>query len=314
MGDRRRAVPGLRALRFTIVAVVVALSVSTYGLAGATTSRAATTPPPHIMVIVMENEGYSQIIGNTKQAPYVNSLASTYRSATNWYGLQHSSLADYVALISGATGTYSIPTFVGELASAVPAIPWKAYMEDMPSVCYTGPGIGNYSKIHNPFVYFKSIKNNSAQCNKVVPVATPLTGSSSMISDLNSSSPPDFVWLTPNECDDMNSKCSPLFNHIKQGDQWLKTAIPLFQSTTWYTQGHGIIIITWDAATTADYTGWNTGSGGHVPTIIVSATATGTFTLGGNHYGTLRGIERAYGVGILGASGNTANGDLLGLG
>jgi phosphatidylinositol-3-phosphatase len=308
MGDIRRAVPGLRALRFAMVAAVVALSVSTYGLAGATTSRAAATPP-HIMVIVMENEGYSQIIGNTK-APYINSLATTYRSATNWYGLQHSSLADYVALISGATGTYSIPTFVGELASAVPAIPWKAYMEDMPSVCYTGKGIGNYSKLHNPFVYFKSIKNNPAQCNKVVPVATPLTGSSSMISDLNSSSPPDFVWLTPNECDDMNSKCSPLNNHIKQGDQWLKTAIPLFQSTTWYTQGNGIIIITWDAATTADVSGWNTGSGGHVPTIIVSATATGTFAAGGNHYGTLRGIEEAYGVGLLGASANAANGDL----
>jgi hypothetical protein len=277
-------------------------------LAGATTSRAAATPP-HIMVIVMENEGYSQIIGNTKQAPYINTLASTYRSATNWYGLQHNSLSDYVALISGAIGTYSAPTIVGEFASAVPPITWKAYMEDMPSVCYTGKGIGNYSKLHNPFVYFKSI-TKTAQCNNVVPVSTPLTGSSSMISDLNSSSPPDFVWLTPNECDDMNSKCSPLLNHIKQGDQWLKTAIPLLQSTTWYTQGNGIIVITWDAATTADVTGWNTGSGGHVPTIIVSATATGTFTSGGNHYGTLRGIEEAYGIGLLGASTNAANGDL----
>ena len=64
------------------------------------------------------------------------------------------------------------------------------------------------------------------------------------------------------------------------------------------------------AATTADYTGWNTGSGGHVPTIIVSATATGPFTSGGNHYGTLRGIEKAYGVGLLGASADGANGDL----
>jgi phosphatidylinositol-3-phosphatase len=314
MGDIRRAVPGLRALRFTIVAVVVALSVSTYGLAGATTSRAATTPPPHIMLIVMENEGYSQIIGNTSQAPYINYLATKYRSATSWYGLQHSSLADYVALISGATGTYSLPTVVGELASA--GITWKAYMEDMPSICYTGKGIGNYSKLHNPFVYFKSIKNNPAQCGNVVPVATPLTASSSMFdsSNLNSSNPPAFVWVTPNECDDMNSKCSPLNNHIKQGDQWLSTAIPLVQKTSWYTQGNGVIIITWDAATIADTSSWNmTGSGGHVPTIVVSQTATGPFTAGGNHYGTLRGIETAYtayGVGKLGASAIAANGDL----
>lgn len=186
-------------------------------------------------------------------------------------------------------------------------------MEDMPSVCYTGPGIGNYSKLHNPFVYFKSIRT-TALCNNVVPVATPLTKNSTMFdtSNLNSSNPPDFVWVTPNECDDMNSKCSPLNNHIKQGDQWLSNAIPLIQQSTWYTQGNGVIIITWDAATTADSSSWNhTGSGGHVPTIVISTTATGPFSAGGNHYGTLRGIEEAYGVGLLGASGPTAaNGDL----
>jgi len=71
-----------------------------------------------------------------------------------------------------------------------------------------------------------------------------------------------------------------------------------------------VIIVTWDAATTADSSFWNTGSGGHVPTIVVSATATGTFSAGGNHYGTLRGIEEAYGVGLLGASASPANGDL----
>ena len=311
MGDARPALRGLRALRFTITAAVVGLSISTYGLATATPTRAVSTPP-HIMVIVMENEGYANVIGSS-QAPYTNSLASKYRSATNWYGLQHNSLSDYVALISGATGTYSLPTVVGEFATATPApITWKAYMEDMPSVCYTGKGIGNYSRLHNPFVYFKSIKNNPAQCGNVVPVTSPITASSSMFdsSNLNSSTPPDFVWVTPNECDDMNSKCAPLNNHIKQGDVWLSNVIPLIQKSTWYTQGNGVIIVTWDAATTADSSFWNTGSGGHVPTIVVSSTATGTFSAGGNHYGTLRGIEEAYGVGLLGASASAANGDL----
>ncbi len=306
IGEGVAAPRGTRALRFGIAALLVAIPALTCALADATPSLAA-TPPPHIMVIVMENEGYSQIIGNT-QAPYINSLATTYASATNWFGLQDSSLADYIALISGTTGTYSATTLVEELAGA--AIPWKAYMEDMPSVCYTGKGIGNYSKLHNPFVYFKKIRTNPALCDNVVRVATPLNGSSPMISDLNSSTPPDFVWLTPNECDDMNSKCPPANNHIKQGDQWLSTAIPLLQSTSWYTQGNGIIIITWDSATKADQSGWNTGTGGHVPTIVVSAKSAGHFTSGGNHYGTLRAIEEAYGVGLLGASANAANGDL----
>jgi hypothetical protein len=288
-------------LRLSIGALAAAMLVTTYVLAGATPSRASTTPP-HIMLIVMENQGYAQIIGNSN-APTVNSLANTYASATNWFGLQDSSLADYIALISGTTGTYSAPTLVGELASA--KIPWKAYMEDMPSDCYTGKGIGNYSKLHNPFVFFKTIRNTSL-CGNVVHYSGSLP-----LSDLNSTTPPDFVWLTPNECDDMNAKCPTLNDKIKQGDAWLKVVIPAVQSTTWYTQGNGMIVITWDSATTADQSFWHTGSGGHVPTIVVSARTAGLkFSSGGNHYGTLRAIEEAYGVGLLGASVDPANGDL----
>lgn len=305
MEDVRVAARRGRGPRLSIAAVLVALPLAIYGLGSAAPSRAATTPP-HIMVIVMENEGYAQIIGNTSHAPYINSLASHYRSATNWYGLQHSSLADYVALISGATGTYSLPTLVGEFANATPAISWKAYMEDMPSVCYSGKGIGNYSKLHNPFVYFKSIKN-SALCNQVVPFLS--NDGSGFAKDLQDNTAPDFMWVTPNECHDMNSKCAPTNDHIKQGDQWLSSIIPVVLGSQWYAEG-GVIVITWDSATTADSSFWNTGSGGRVPTIVVSATGTGAFTAGGNHYGTLRAVEEAYGVGLLGASASSANGDL----
>jgi phosphatidylinositol-3-phosphatase len=290
-----------RALRLSGSALALAVSAATGAFTGATPSLASTSVP-HIMLIVMENEGYSQIIGNP-QAPYINSLASTYASATNWYGLQDSSLADYVALLSGTTGTYSAPTLVGELATASPTpISWKAYMEDMPSVCYTGKGIGNYSKLHNPFVYFKSVRNSSL-CKQVVPFS-PAFGS-----DLSSNTAPDFMWVTPNECDDMNSKCSPLDSYIKQGDQWLQTTIPTVLNSQWYAAG-GKIVITWDSATKADKSGWNTGSGGHVTTIAISARPSGSFSSGGNHYGTLRAIEEAYGVGLLGASATSANGDL----
>ncbi|HXC78234.1 MAG TPA: alkaline phosphatase family protein [Candidatus Acidoferrum sp.] len=295
---RLGALLSARAGRLIGAALGIALAAATSAFVGATPSLAATSPP-HIMLIVMENEGYAQIIGNT-QAPYINSLASTYTSATKWYGLQDSSIADYIALVSGTTGTHSAPTVIGELASA--SISWKAYLEDMPSVCYTGKGIGNYSKLHNPFVYFKSIRT-TALCNQVVPF------SPAFASDLSNNTAPDFMWVSPNECDDMNSKCSPLNNYIKQGDQWLQATIPTVLDSQWYAAG-GTIIITWDSATKADQSGWNTGSGGHVPTIVISAKSSGTFSLGGNHYGTLRAIEEAYGIGLLGASATAANGDL----
>jgi phosphatidylinositol-3-phosphatase len=259
--------------------------------------------PPNIMVIVEENEGFANIIGSSK-APYINSLVSTSASATKWYGLTDNSLGDYVALISGTTGSYSSPTLVGELATS--GISWKAYMEDMPSACYTGPGVGNYEKVHNPFVYFKSITSNPAQCNRVVPFA----GSGGFASDLTGNTAPSFMFVVPNVCDDMHSTCSSTVNKIKQGDSWLKSNLATVMGSQWYTAGGGIVIITWDSATTADKSGWNTGSGGHIPTIVISANFSGAFSSGGNLYGTLRAIEDAYKVGWLGKSSSLANGDL----
>jgi acid phosphatase len=289
-----------RWLRICLTALAVALSVAAPPLLGVT--RAAAASPPNIMVIVEENQGYSNIIGNAK-APYINSLASTYASATQWYGLTDNSLADYVALISGTTGSYGSPTLVGELATA--GISWKAYIEDVPSACYTGPGVGNYEKVHNPFVSFKSITKNPAQCNRIVPFA----GTGGFASDLNGNTAPSFMFVVPNVCDDMHSACPKGSNKIQAGDQWLQANLPTVFGSQWYKNG-GIVIITWDSATTADQSGWNTGNGGHIPTIVISATSSGAFGNGGNHYGTLRAIEEEYGVGYLGQSSSAANGDL----
>ncbi|MGD0196143.1 MAG: hypothetical protein ABSC35_14920, partial [Candidatus Dormibacteria bacterium] len=84
----------------------------------------AATSPPHIMVIVEENEAYSSaqtsspnyIIGNSN-APYLNNtVAANYASATNWFAVQHNSPNDYLDLIAGTNlglpngKPYSSPT------------------------------------------------------------------------------------------------------------------------------------------------------------------------------------------------------------
>jgi hypothetical protein len=50
---------------------------------------------------MMENHGYAEIIGNTADAPYLNSLATTYGVASNYFGVTHPSLPNYLAAISG---------------------------------------------------------------------------------------------------------------------------------------------------------------------------------------------------------------------
>jgi hypothetical protein len=55
----------------------------------------------HIFVIMMENHATNEIIGNTADAPFINSLASQSAVATNYYGVTHPSLPNYLAAISG---------------------------------------------------------------------------------------------------------------------------------------------------------------------------------------------------------------------
>ncbi|MDQ2959531.1 MAG: alkaline phosphatase family protein [Candidatus Dormibacteraeota bacterium] len=301
---KARPTSGRRAgrwLRTVVPVLFVVPALATTPLIGATTAHAAT--PPNIMLIVEENQGFSQVIGNTKSAPYTNRLATTYASATNWFGLTDTSLADYVALISGTTASYKSPTVVNELAAV--STSWKAYMEDAPSVCYTGGSTGHYTKTHNPFVHFKSITSKPALCDRVVPFA----GNFATDFSPTSTTAPSFAYVVPNQCNDMHDSCAPLKNPVKQGDQWLQSTMSAVLASPWYSSG-GIVIITWDSALTSDHSHWNTGTGGHVPTIVVSATSHGPFASGGNHYGTLRAIEEAYGVTLLGASAAPANGDL----
>jgi hypothetical protein len=55
----------------------------------------------HIFYIMMENHGTNQIFTNTADAPYINDLANKYAISTNYYGVTHPSLPNYLAAISG---------------------------------------------------------------------------------------------------------------------------------------------------------------------------------------------------------------------
>jgi len=59
---------------------------------------------PHldrVFVVVMENHAYSQIIGNTN-APFINSYAAQANLATNYFGVGHPSLTNYLEIVGGS--------------------------------------------------------------------------------------------------------------------------------------------------------------------------------------------------------------------
>src|SRR5205085_7461637 len=133
-------------------------------------SPTTTSPKPviphfsKVIVILIENEEYSSIIGDPT-APYINSLAAGGALATQYYAVSHPSLPNYLALTGGST--FGVTTdcapgasctggtsVVEEMAAA--GIGWRAYMEDMPSPCAQADA-GQYAVRHDPFVYYNGI-------------------------------------------------------------------------------------------------------------------------------------------------------------
>ncbi len=55
----------------------------------------------HVYVIMMENHGYGQIIGNPN-APYTNQLAASGNLATNYFAIAHPSLTNYLEVVGGS--------------------------------------------------------------------------------------------------------------------------------------------------------------------------------------------------------------------
>src|SRR6266581_7418970 len=207
----------------------------------------AATIPSRVMIVVMENHSYEAVIGNALM-PFINSLASA-NAVVSTTDLSHPSLPNYLGMISGSSqsapqdttpqdGTYPGPQLTDELAAA--GIGWKAYMEDMPTACDLTDTYspGNYDVNHNPFMYFTSIRNNPAQCNRDVPFTQFAT-------DLGSGQAPPFIFVAPNTNDDMHN------GSYATADGWLKTQLAIVFRSRWYAQG-GVVVITWDEGETGD--------------------------------------------------------------
>src|SRR6266566_5976266 len=271
----------------TIAILACGLLVGTRPIVNAT---AATVPSfDHVFVIVMENHAYSQVIGSSS-APYINSLAKSYGTATNYHGITHPSLPNYIAMAAGstlgitgdcdATSGCSVPVPINapHLGSVLDADgkTWKSYQESMPVPATGCPGLsssGSYAPKHNPFVYFTDVQTNIPKCRADIVPYTQLA------TDLAAGSAPNFGFITPNLCNDMHD-CS-----VATGDTWLKNEVPKLFGSTAFSRQNSLLVITWDED---NFTSVN-----QVPTLFVSPRGTpalSTATLY-NHYSLLRTVE-----------------------
>ena len=159
-------------------------------------------------IIVLENHSAKSVVGDPN-APYITQLANTYGQATNYYGVTHPSQPNYIAATSGSnwdinrddpTIVYDHTNIVDELDAR--NISWGAYMEALPSAGDTTgywPSSSNalYAAKHDPFVLYSSVLASPADLRRVKPYTD-------LATDLNRWNAPRFVWITPDQCNDMH--------------------------------------------------------------------------------------------------------------
>jgi phosphatidylinositol-3-phosphatase len=280
-----------------VAALLVALLVSGCGSGSTETaadpsgspvpSVAGSVPrPDHVLIVVFENAGYEQAIGNAG-VPYLTSLAHAGANFTNAHGEQHPSQPNYIALLSGSTHGVtddSCPQQLGDQPNLARQLldsgrSFAGYSEDLPAGGFTGcaSSDGGYARKHNPWVDFTNIPANAN-----LPLSALPTDFAAL---------PTVSVVIPNLCNDMHD-CS-----VDTGDGWARQHLSAYLD--WARTHNSLLIVTFDED--------DDSAANHIPTVFVGPMVRpGDVADYINHYAILRTIEDMYQLPPLGAAAATS--------
>lgn len=273
-------------------------SKTTNSISNTTNANSSLTPSPikHLIIIVLENEGYADVMGSSS-APYINSISKSYASATQYYAIAHPSLPNYISMIAGSSfginddgypaDSLSQKNIADLLSSA--RVTWKAYMQSIPQNCYLNDS-GQYAARHNPFIYFKDIADNASRCSNVVSL-------SSFNSSLASNNLPSFSFISPNLLNDGHD------TSLNYSDAWLSAFLPKIISSQSFAST--AVFLVWDEG--SDNAGFGALNGGRVALILVSPFAKTNYQsyVRYSHYSLLSTTECLLGVPHIGTNDTT---------
>lgn len=256
------------------------------------------TPTSHLVVVMLENKEYSQVVGSSA-APYLNStLIPSGKLFTAHYASTHPSLPNYLVLTSGQyggcindscpTNSMTRPNLFSAMNTA--GVSWKVYAESMPSACYRANS-GGYVVRHNPPLYYSGLAADGSCAQRDVPLPV-------LSTDLSAGTLPDFSMVIPNLWNDMHNDknlapCqlgSAVADELCQGDNWLATWIPQIVSDGG--RNDTTVIVTFDEGTTQQ------GGAGRVMMVEVGpSTCVGCTDSGpSNHYGLATALSQWFGL------------------
>ena len=259
-------------------------------------SKAQISRPDHVVVVILENHAYGQIIGSGA-APFINSLLKDKHCALfkNYYAITHPSQPNYLAVFAGSTFgitdddlpkdlPFNTPNLGAELLSH--GYTFAGYSEDLPSTGFSGTYSGNYARKHNPWVNWQNSKTNG------IPDSLNISFKKF---------PEDFFklpvlsFVIPNVKNDMYDGKDP--DRIKAGDNWLKKNLLKF--IEWAKRHNSLLIVTFDED--------NDLRKNHIPTFFIGQMVKeGAYSMKINHYNLLRTLEEMYGLSFAGKSSKAA--------
>jgi acid phosphatase len=253
-----------------------------------TASFAQVPASNHVVWVMEENESASSVIGSGSAWAYLNSLATQYGVANNYWANYHPSIDNYFMITTGTdpayqatakssactmyycaaadnyTGTVSADNIVRHMLTAGKT--WKSYAQSLPSVGYIGGDIpasgtaGTYYIRHNPFAYFSDVRNSTTELANLVPVTQFAT-------DLAANNLPNLTYIVPDGLHDAHDGTPA------QADTFLQTNLaPLLASPAFQPGGDGLLIIAFDEAADSD-TGCGNGNvscgGGRIAVVMI---------------------------------------------
>ncbi|WP_322747136.1 MULTISPECIES: alkaline phosphatase family protein [unclassified Frankia] len=271
----------LRRPRWALAALgaTAGLTAAAVGLLPASAQAAALPTPDHVVVVVLENHSYSQIIGSSS-APYINNtLKAGGANLSSSYGITHPSQPNYLALFSGSTqGITDDSCYTPQFSSAAnlgseligAGLTWGSYNEGLPSqgstVCTKSST--KYARKHNPWFAFSNVPLNTAYTFTQFPT--------------DYTTLPKVSFVVPNLCNDMHD-CS-----VSTGDTWVQNNLGAY--ATWAKTHNSLLVLTFDED--------NGSSSNHIATVvygqhvIVGGSSSTTY----NHYNVLRTLEDLSGL------------------
>ncbi|WP_266159434.1 alkaline phosphatase family protein [Dyella silvatica] len=269
----------------------------------AQTRTTVVSRPDHVVVVMMENKDYADIVGNADPntgAPFINALLPIAASFTDSHGVQHPSEPNYMELFSGGSQGITanetpakLPLTVSNLGAQLQAAHYSfsQFAEGLPSDGFAGTAEAGYTSPYGTYYPSENVAIWWTSTASPQPLNTMLPSVMHTMQDFPTdfSTLPTVSFVHATEDDNMHN------DGVNHGDNWLRLHMSSYAQ--WAMTHNSLLVLTWDESR-SDAPDTN-----HIPTLFIGPMISpGNYSETINHYNVLRTLEDMYGLPYAGAA------------